>query len=106
MQRYWEFKNGNKFSKHKYSYEDAKELNASLVNCANCIDCVNCTDCQNCKGCVDCKECVYCRFCTECENCAFCASCMFCYGCQHMAFENEKQGRKIRVMLQKALTKK
>ena len=99
MQRYWEFKNGNKFSKLKYSYEDAKELNASLVNCANCIDCVNCTDCQNCKGCVDCKECVYCRFCTECENCAFCASCMFCYGCQHMAFENEKQGRKIRVIL-------
>ena len=54
---YWDFENGNKYSKNKYTYEVAKELNETLHNCENCIDCKVCWDCKDLKNCDNCKNC-------------------------------------------------
>lgn len=60
---YWEFENGNKFSKYRHSYKDAEKLSKTLINCKNCIDCYNCKNCNNCEFCLFCENCVDCQHC-------------------------------------------
>ena len=87
MSLYWEFENGNKYSKELYSYDDAERASKTLFNCENCIDCLkceNCKDCYNCEFCYDCVNCENCYFCQECFECKNCNSwqkCEFCYDC-------------------------
>ena len=57
---YWEFSDGNIYSKNKYSLEEAEQLNATLKNCSNCIDCSYCTDCGSCENCHTCINCCSC----------------------------------------------
>ena len=51
---YWEFENGNKFSKNKFSYEAAEAYSRTLVNCKDCVNCKFCLDCIGCEGCINC----------------------------------------------------
>lgn len=46
---YWEFENGNKFSKSKFSYEAAEAYSRTLVNCKDCDNCSWCLDKENLK---------------------------------------------------------
>lgn len=81
---YWEFENGNKFSKHRHSYEDAERQSKTLINCSNCINCYNCKNCNNCEYCIFCEyceDCKHCNFCNECEDCYDCSSCKECGKC-------------------------
>ena len=45
MSLYWEFENGNKYSKELYSYDDAERASKTLINCENCIQCLKCDNC-------------------------------------------------------------
>ena len=67
--KYWKDFNNNKWSKIRYSYEEALEYSRALVNCRNCI---NCLDCRNCKNCTDCIDCSCCTGCCNCFGCVFC----------------------------------
>ena len=67
--KYWKDFNNNKWSKNRYSYEEALEYSRTLVNCRNCI---NCLDCRNCKNCTDCIDCSCCTGCCNCFGCVFC----------------------------------
>lgn len=71
---YWTFENNNKYCKDTYTYEQAKALNDTLLNCSDCTDCKNCTNCKNCEMCEDCLECINC---TECDNCYTCTNLTF-----------------------------
>lgn len=62
---YWIFENGNKYTAWKFSYEQAKELNATLVNCKNCVDCINCDVCDYCEVCKSCVRCKGGKFLTK-----------------------------------------
>lgn len=47
MSLYWNFENNNRFSKSKYSFEEAEKLNRTLVNCSDCVNCSWCLDKDN-----------------------------------------------------------
>ncbi|TLD85825.1 hypothetical protein [Helicobacter sp. MIT 05-5294] len=50
-QAFWEI-NGNKWSKDKFSEEEAKALSNTLCDCIDCVDCVECKRCEDCKDCI------------------------------------------------------
>ena len=47
MSLYWEFENGNKFSKSKFSFKEAEAYSRTLVNCKDCVNCSWCLDRQS-----------------------------------------------------------
>lgn len=73
---YWVFKGNNQYSTKKFTYEQAKILAETLVNCEDCIDCIECRDCYNCTTCTYCTNC---ENCTECLSCNYCENCLRCY---------------------------
>lgn len=96
---YWKDKDNNRWSKSKYSQEEAQACSELLINCSNCIDCEESSDCKNCRECkrcislryctrcYDCRNCIYCeddksiKYCTECYNCVNCSNCGDCDEC-------------------------
>ena len=81
---------GNYWSKDTYTYEQAKILSETLVNCDNCLDCSDCVDCRDlkkcsncsgCKGCFNCYKCIDCVNCNDCKNSELCDDCNYCYHC-------------------------
>ena len=88
---YWEGCRGNKWSKSKYSREEAFLAAESLVNCRGCEDCEDCVDCANCKDCKGCSNCFYCEACWRCDLCGFCINQEF--------ITNQKYKEKPRVNL-------
>lgn len=60
LEEFWIFENKNRFSKSKYTQEEAAELAKMLSNCKDCVDCENCENCYNCDDCVNCEDCVDC----------------------------------------------
>lgn len=59
--KYWVFKkNGNMYSKSKFSREQAIEADKSNIGCYHCEDCVNCKDCVKCERLIDSVDCYKC----------------------------------------------
>lgn len=73
--------NNNKWNAIYYSYNEAKKLSLSLIDCTNCTNCINCQDCKNCINCQDCTNCINCTDCAECIICANCTGCTDCANC-------------------------
>lgn len=78
---YWTFENNNKYCKYTYTYEQAKALNDTLLNCSDCTDCKNCTNCIKCFKSTYCYNCVGCTYCDNCSDCVWCISCKKCQNC-------------------------
>ena len=79
---YFVYEYGNKYSKDKFTREQANEDIKTLENCYDCINCKDCKDCKDCIGCYDCKDC---EDCIGCYDCYDCASCIGCYNCDDCA---------------------
>lgn len=58
--KYWKDKNGNKWSKSRYTIEEAQAASDSLITCKDCKNCWNCKDCWDCEDCENCKGCEEC----------------------------------------------
>lgn len=68
----WIDDNNNKWSKDKFTKEEAQRCSAGLHQC---VDCVDCEDCHFCSGCGNCVSCYYCSASNGCVNCAHCSYC-------------------------------
>lgn len=66
--KYWII-DGNKWSKNRYSLEEAYNYSKTLKECVNCIDCIECSYCTNC---INCEKCVLCFNCEDCNDCKYC----------------------------------
>lgn len=66
--KYWII-DGNKWSKNRYSLEEAYKHSKTLKECVNCIDCIECSYCTNC---INCEKCVLCFNCEDCIDCKYC----------------------------------
>jgi hypothetical protein len=81
-EQYYIFENNNKYSKNKYTKEEAIIANATLVDCTNCINCIKCYTCDDCDTCIDCYNCYSCYKCYDCKDCPDCYDCNDCYYCK------------------------
>lgn len=66
---YWMDGYRNKWSKSRYTYDQAVDYSHSLINCHNCTDCLDCIECTNCHNCISCRSCLNCTDCYECISC-------------------------------------
>lgn len=83
---YWEFENGNKYSRDKYTFKEAEALYRTLKHCWDCIDCSYCNgcyDCENCDSCYMCRDCKDSLMLELCENCTNCTDCDHCDDCDN-----------------------
>ena len=67
--KYWIDGYKNKWSKERYTYDEALEYSKTLIDCSNCVNCLNCIDCHDCVDCIDCHICYQCNKCYHCTYC-------------------------------------
>jgi len=91
---YWIDENNNKWSRVKYTHEEAIKLSGSMISCINCIDsdscnfCNSCNFCDSCNSCNSCNSCYSCNSCNSCDSCNFCNFCDSCNSCNSCNFCN------------------
>ena len=91
---YWKDKDNNRWSKSKYSQEEAQACSETLINCSKCIDCEESRDCTNCRECKRGVSLRYCTRCYDCRNCIYCGGCDVCSNLNNREYysNNHKKG--------------
>ena len=68
INNYYVDSNNNRWSRFKYTEEEATRHSLHLRTSYNCLDCTYCTDCIDCISCKDCISCIDCNNCIGCVN--------------------------------------
>ena len=79
---YWMDGYRNRWSKSRYTYDQAMEYSKTLHDCHECVDCLDCTGCRDCHNCISCRNCLDCFDCYECISCVTQEN---IYSCQQFA---------------------
>lgn len=73
----------NRWSKSRYTEEQAQMAAKTLIDCKNMTDC---SDCSHCSRCSRCSSCLHCSRCSRCSGCLHCSRCSYCSDCSHCSY--------------------